>query len=237
MLSSSSALNRVFHCPEESNFYSHCLESLVLNDLEAPSTVVEFGAGDGSPVIKSLLKTNFEGMIHGFELNKLATKIAQAQIQELDLSDHYQIHSSCFFNSVRPAADCLVSNPPYLPASDRQIYQPLLHGGDDGAQIAKRLLSLGYEKVLLMVSSYSHPVGLIDFALDRGYKVANFLVSPLTFGYYSSELKVKRAIAALREQGRAFHSHNIYLLAGVLFKQQHHVVDLSQELIQVMTAL
>lgn len=238
MLSSSPVLHRIFHCPEESNFYSHCLESLVFNDSQTSDAVVEFGAGDGIPVINSLLRTNFHGTIHGFEVNELAAKVAKSKIKEQSLSNRYIIHSSCFFHSPRPPADCLVSNPPYLPAVDNKIYQPLLHGGRDGSQIAKQLLLLGYQKVLLMVSSYSNPVGLIDFALDCGYRVTNFLISPLSFGYYSSELKVKRMIAELRERDLAFCSNNLYLLAGVLFKKQRYSsVDVSAELIKVITSL
>jgi len=239
MLTSSHPLKQVFHCPEESDFYAHSLESLVLNASDNSRSIVEFGSGEGSPVIKSLMRTNFEGKIQGFELNNVAWKIAKSQIQEYGLSEQYIVHNCSFFDS--PAykeADCLISNPPYLPAADDKIYQPLLHGGNDGSAIAKKLLSLGCEKVLLMVSSYSHPVGLINYASDRGYAVANFEMAPLTFGYYSSEPKVKSAIAALREQGMAFYSQNIYLLAGVLFKkQQKSQRDLSGELIQLMTAL
>lgn len=230
---------QVFHCPEESNFYAQCLENLVLNASDNSRSIVEFGSGEGSPVIKSLLRTNFEGKIQGFELNNLAWKIAQSQIREYELSEQYVVHNCSFFDSPSyKQADCLISNPPYLPAADDKIYQPLLHGGTDGSKIAKKLLSLGCDEVLLMVSSYSNPVGLIDYALDRGYSVAGFEIAPLTFGYYSSESKVKNAIATLRKEGMAFYSENIYLLAGVLFKQQQNSQrDLSIELIQLMTAL
>ncbi|HLO52182.1 MAG TPA: SAM-dependent methyltransferase [Kamptonema sp.] len=238
MVTSSQALKKVFYCPEESNFYSHCLESLVVNDCNSDDVVVEFGSGDGSPVIKSLLRTNFDGKIHGFELNYLAAKVARAQIQEYELSDRYIIHNSCFFSSPLPQGNYLISNPPYLPAEDDKIYQPLLHGGRDGSKIARQLLSLDYENVLLMVSSYSHPVGLINYALNQGYNVANFMVSALNFGYYSSEPKVKNTIAALRDREMAFYSNNIYLLGGVLFSKQHKGgVNLSKELKQLMTSI
>ncbi|MCU0541655.1 MAG: methyltransferase [Oscillatoriaceae cyanobacterium Prado104] len=239
MLTSSYPLKQVFHCPEESDFYAHSLESLVLNTSDSSRSIVEFGSGEGSPVIKALLRTSYEGKIEGFELNNVAWKIAKAQINEFGLSENYIVRNSSFFDS--PAykqADCLISNPPYLPAADNNIYQPLLHGGTDGSGIAKQLLSLGCEKVLLMVSSYSHPVGLINYACDRGYAVANFEIAPLTFGYYSSEPKVKNAIGLLRKQGMAFYSQSIYLLAGVLFKKQEKSQrDLSGELMQLMTAL
>jgi len=66
MLTSSKPLKDVFYCPEESNF-SHSLESLVLNKCDSSTVIVEFGSGDGSPVINSLIKTRFNGIIHGFE--------------------------------------------------------------------------------------------------------------------------------------------------------------------------
>ena len=74
--------------------------------------------------------------------------------------------------------------------------------------------------------------------LEAGYTVADFMVTPLQFGYYSSEPKVKNWIAKLRENRQAFYSSNIYFLAGVLFKHSSiSSVDLSDELTQVMTAL
>lgn len=239
MLTLSYPPKQVFHCPEESNFYAQCLENLVLNVSDNSRSIVEFGSGERSPVIKSLLRTSFEGKIKGFELNNVAWKIAQSQIREYELSEQYVVYNCSFFDSLLyKQADCLISNPPYLPAADDKIYQPLLHGGTDGSKIDKKLLSLGCDEVLLMVSSYSNPVGLIDYALDRGYSVAGFEIAPLTFGYYSSESKVKNAIATLGKEGMAFYSENIYVLAGVLFKQQQNSQrDLSIELIQLMTAL
>jgi len=238
MLTSPKPLKDVFYCPEESNFYSHCLENLVLNQCASPKVILEFGSGDGSPVINSLMRTRFNGIIHGFELNTLAGKIADSNIQEYELTDRYIIHNSSFFDAALPSAEYLISNPPYLPSIDDNIYQPLLHGGSDGSEIARKLLALGYENLLLMLSSYSNPEGLIRYAIAKGYSVASFLVSPLTFGYYSSEPKVKNMIEELRKNRMAFYSENIYLLSGVVFKKQSGMkVDLSAELIQIMTSL
>ncbi|MBW4574897.1 MAG: SAM-dependent methyltransferase [Aphanothece sp. CMT-3BRIN-NPC111] len=238
MVTSSALLNDVFFCPEESNFYSQSLETLVLNQCVGSEVIIEFGSGDGSPVINSLLKTSFDGLIIGFELNALAAKSAKSKISSSKLNDKYIIHNCSFFDYSKPPAEYLISNPPYIPSSDSNIYQPLLHGGTDGSKIARQLLSLDYENVLLLVSSYCNPVSLIKYALAQNYYVQNFLVSPLKFGYYSSEPKVKNSILQLRKNNMAFYSDNIYLLAGVLFKKkQEFMVDLSSELIQVMTSL
>lgn len=228
----------VFICPEESQFYAHCVERWVLNHCLESELVVEFGCGDGSPVIQALLKTQFASSIHGYEMNPLACDAANSKIEQYELNRQYIIHNQSFFESSRPKAKYLIANPPYLPAPDNKILMPLLHGGTDGAVITKRLLSLDHPNVVLMISSYSNPVDTINYAIAQHYCVADFIISPLRFGYYSSDPKVETSILKLRKYHKAFYSNNIYFLAGVLFKKQDEsVVDLSTELIQVMTAL
>jgi methylase of polypeptide subunit release factors len=228
----------IFFCPEESHFYSNCLENLVLSNCEKSECVVEFGSGDGSPVINSLLRTRFDGTIQGFELNTSAWKAANSTIDEYNLTHKYVIYNSSLFESEQPQAEYLIANPPYLPAPDNDIYMPLLFGGIDGATVTNELLSLGYDKVLLLVSSYSNPKSTIDHAKENGYSVSKFLVLPLKFGYYSSEPKVKKHIENLKKHKMAFYSGDYYFLSGVLFqKDQKSPVDLSNELAQVMTSL
>ena len=228
----------IFFCPEESKFYSQCLETMVLNQCRNFASLIEFGSGDGSPVINSLLRTRFDGLIHGFEINSSAWKAANSTIEEYNLGDKYVIHNQSFFDSSRPQAEYLISNPPYLPAPDNDIYMPPLHGGVDGSTLTKKLLSLGYDNVLLMISSFSDPEGTINLAIEKGYSVSDFVVVPLPFGYYSSEPKVRNTITELRKNNKAFYSDKIYFLAGALFKkQQDSSKDLSTELVQLMTAL
>ncbi|HCF30770.1 MAG TPA: SAM-dependent methyltransferase [Cyanobacteria bacterium UBA11049] len=238
MLTSSQPLKEVFFCPEESIFYSQCLEVLVLKNCFNSETIVEFGSGDGSPIIKALLRTEFDGVIHGFEVNSSAHQIATSRIKECRLTDKYVIHNRCLFEATQPQGTYLVSNPPYLPAWDNKLYQPLLHGGTEGITVTKKLLSLNYSNVLSLVSSYSNPVGLIDYALTQGYYVSDFMISPMPFGYYSSEPKVKARIEELRRSNKAFYSDNLYLLAGVLFtKGTASTQNSSAELVKLMTAL
>lgn len=229
----------VFFCPEESQFYSQCLEKMVLNRCKPGEQVIEFGTGDGTPVVSGLLKTRFAGTIHGYELSATACEVAQTRIEQYELEDKYEVHNQCFFegyNSI--GANYLIANPPYIPAPDDSIYMPALHGGVDGATITNKLLSVGCETVLLMVSAYSNPVETIQHAIAEGYSVTDFMVTPLQFGYYSSEPKVRDWITKLREENKAFYSSNIYFLAGVLFQQNSvEKVDLSSELLKVVTAL
>jgi methylase of polypeptide subunit release factors len=231
-------MKEIFVCPEESNFYSNCLENLVIRNCQNDESVVEFGSGDGSPVINSLLRNKFDGVIHGFELNTSAWKVANSTIDEYNLANKYVINNSCLFKSPKPQADYLIANPPYLPAPDKDIYMPLLFGGIDGAAVTNELLLLGYENVLLLISSYSNPESTIKKAKESGYSVNNFVLLPLRFGYYSSEPKVKKHIEELRKNKMAFYSGDYYFLAGVLFKKCHECdVDLSSELAHVMTSL
>jgi methylase of polypeptide subunit release factors len=227
----------IFFCPEESNFYSNCLENFILRNSDDADSIVEFGSGDGSPVINSLLRNKFDGVIHGFELNTSAWKAANLTIDEYNLTDKYVVNNSCLFASSTPGANYLIANPPYLPAPDDDIYMPLLFGGEDGATITNELLSLGYENVLLLVSSFSNPLSTIAQAQEHGYKISNFVILPLKFGYYSSEPKVKNHIEELRKHNMAFYSGDYYFLAGVLFQQDKSTIDLSKELTQVMTSL
>ncbi|MEB3310589.1 MAG: SAM-dependent methyltransferase [Snowella sp.] len=227
-----------FFCPEESQFYAQCLEKMVFSQCDPGSKVIEFGAGDGSPVISALLKSLSLGIVHGYELNLSAAQVARSRIEQYGLIPHYQIHNQCFFEAAPRCADYLIANPPYLPAPDDDLYMPALHGGRDGASITKKLLSMGCNKAMLMISAYSNPIETVEHAIAAGYQVVDFLLSPLPFGYYSREPKVQKTIMTLREKGKAFYSNHIYFLAGVLFQQKHpNQMDLSEEFLKVMTVL
>lgn len=230
--------DEVFFCPEESYFYSYCLERFVLSTCAKAELVVEFGSGDGTPIIHSLTRNSFLSKIHAYELNDSACQVARSRIEKYGLSDRYTVYNESFFDAARPQAEYLIANPPYLPAPDDEIQMPALRGGNDGSGITCRLLTLDYPAVLLMISSYSNPVDTVECAIANGYYVADFMVSPLQFGYYSSEAKVKRTIQQLKSDRQAFCTDTIYFLAGVLFRKHHRTaVDLSAELVKVMTAL
>ncbi|MEB3212029.1 MAG: SAM-dependent methyltransferase, partial [Leptolyngbyaceae bacterium] len=113
-----------------------------------------------------------------------------------------------------------------------------LYGGQDGATITKALLTVGCEQVLLMISAYSNPVETLHHTLAQDYHVTDFMVTPLPFGRYRSEPKVKNWIARLRSQQKAFYSASIYFLTGVLFQRRSPTTrDISSELLKVMTLL
>jgi methylase of polypeptide subunit release factors len=212
---------------------------MVLDKCQSSTAIIEFGSGEGSPVINSLLKHQFDGLITDYELNTQACEAARARIEHHHLNHRYAMHNTSFFNQTQLTAEtCLIANPPYLPAVDNDLYMPALHGGIDGASITNELLEMGYPNAMIMISAYSGPIGTIEHAIVQGYQVNSFIASPMSFGYYSSEPKVKQRIAELKRQNKAFYSENVYILAGVLFaKRDGSNADLSIDLINILTAL
>lgn len=214
---------QVFSCLEESVFYALCVEHLLFPNIPPGTTLVEFGSGDGTPVIEALQKTpNFSGTVIGYELNERAYTLCQANIAAANLSSVYQIHPGSFFERPPLDAFALLANPPYIPFPDNSIRLPYLHGGLHGSELTIQLLREPCAMSLLLLSSYSHPLGIIETANAHGLYVANFVVMPINYGFYSREPKVFAHIMALQEQGFAFASSEGYLLAGVLFAREEY---------------
>lgn len=89
----------IFVCDEESHFYSQCLEKLLVKNSSGTQTVVEFGSGDGTPVIACLMHSQFSGTIHGFELNKRAADLANSRAIQSQVSKHYKVSLQGFTSS------------------------------------------------------------------------------------------------------------------------------------------
>ncbi|KIZ04858.1 hypothetical protein MNEG_3105 [Monoraphidium neglectum] len=246
------APDEVFVCPEESSCYSQALEKLVFGRPDAPETVVEFGAGDGAPVISALLKTPYDGACTAFELNASAAQVARSRAQQFGLGSRYEVRTGCFFEgaashleALSPEDDssCLISNPPYLPARDPEgLLMPALYGGRDGAELTRQLLSLGFPRAMMLVSAYSNPVSVLRHAAKEGYGVYDFSAWPLPFGTYSSQPEVRQWISEMKRRGEAFYSERsgMYLIAGVLFRKRSSDddwPDLSADVLRVLTAL
>jgi hypothetical protein len=86
---------------------------------DCPKTLVEFGAGNGSPIISALLKVPpVPGRaIHSYEISPASAHLASASAAKVGLGDTYVVHNSCFWEGLKQTpCDCIISNPPYLPA-------------------------------------------------------------------------------------------------------------------------
>ncbi len=51
-------------------------------------------------------------------------------------------------------------------------------------------MTFGFDSAILLISSYANPVGTLEHARKNGYQVTDFMLTPMPFGYYSSEPKV-----------------------------------------------
>ena len=88
---------QIFVCDEESHFYSQVLEKLLLrNCRDTRATIIEFGAGDGTPVINALLRgasagCNFgDSTVHGYELNPRAAAVASRNAAQMGVAHQYK---------------------------------------------------------------------------------------------------------------------------------------------------
>ena len=117
----------------------------------------------------------------------------------------------------------MISNPPYIPAPDRDILMPELWGGVHGNDLVLQLLKAGYDNVIAAVASYSDPVTTVRTAEDLGYRVVNFLAMGLDYGTYSSEPKVRDHIRRLCDEGRGWAGEDEYMVAVALFTRNPDV--------------
>lgn len=227
-----------FSCLEETNWYSISLEDIVLNSCSPNDILVEFGMGDATPVIQAIKKSSFNGVIYGYEINEKVFEEAVENINSSGLSCHYKpILKSFFEETNKPESNILISNPPYIPAEDKDILLPHLYGGKNGNELSMRLLREGYNIVFMLIASYGNPIELIRYAHDCGYIVSSFIVTPMTFGYYSSEKKVFERISKMRTKGQAFFSGTRYLIASVVFSKNRTRDNLHDELCKVISCL
>jgi methylase of polypeptide subunit release factors len=155
------------------------------------------------------------------------------------VGDRYTVELGDFFDAAdaagAPPVTTVISNPPYLPAPDRDILMPELWGGVRGNDLVLQLLKAGYDNVITAVASYSDPATTIGTAGDLGYRVANFLAMPLDYGPYSSEPKVREHIRRLCAEGRGWAGDDGYLVAVALFTRTPEIPG--DRAAQLLTAL
>jgi len=91
---------------------------------DCPPGLVEFGAGDGSPVTSALLKSSKAPAqmpsINAYEIGASAARLATTRAASVGVGDVYRVHNSCFWTGAvkegEPQDKCLIANPPYIPA-------------------------------------------------------------------------------------------------------------------------
>ena len=181
--------------------------------------VVELGTGDATAIAEIVA-----GMpalrVRSFDISAQSVETARGNIAARGVADRYTVELGDFFDAADssggPGVSTVISNPPYIPAPDRDILMPELWGGVHGNDLLLQLLKAGYDNVIAAVASYSDPVDTVRTAADLGYRVANFLAMGLDFGPYSNEPKVRAHIRRLCAEGRGWADENGYLVAVAL---------------------
>lgn len=200
--------------------------------------VVELGTGDATAIAGVVAA--LPGLrVRGFDVSGPSVQKARENIAAHGVADRYDVELGDFFDFADSAGggpvSTVISNPPYLPAPDRDLLMPELWGGPTGNDLALQLLKAGYEHVMVAVPSYSDPRTTVATAEDLGYRVVNFVATGLDFGPYSSEPKVLRQIRRLTAEGRGWAGENDYMVAVVLFTRNPDVPG--DRTAQLLTAL
>jgi hypothetical protein len=182
--------------------------------------VVELGTGDATAVADVV--SRLPGLrVRSYDISASSVTKARANIAARGVADRYTVELGDFFDQADSAGDrpvsTVISNPPYIPAPDRDILMPELWGGVRGNDLVLQLLKSGYDNVIAAVASYSDPGTTVRTAEDVGYRVANFLAVGLDFGPYSNEPKVREHIRRLVAAGHGWADGNGYMVAVALF--------------------
>ena len=200
--------------------------------------VVELGSGDAT-AISDVVATLPGLRVRGFDISAPSVEKARENIRARGVDDRYTVELGDFFDqadaSGGPQIATVISNPPYIPAPDRDILMPELWGGVHGNDLVMQLLKAGYDNVVAAVASYSDPVATVRTAEDAGYRVANFLAMGLDYGTYSSEPKVRDHIRRLCDEGRGWAGDDEYMVAVALFTRNPDVPgDRSDQLLRAL---
>jgi predicted RNA methylase len=182
--------------------------------------VVELGTGDAT-VISDVIRSLPDLRVRSFDISASSVETARANISARGVADRYTVELGDFFDQAdsagAPEVTTVISNPPYIPAPDRNILMPELWGGVHGNDLVLQLLKAGYENVVTAVASYSDPEATVRTAGDLGYRVANFLAMGLDYGRYSNEPKVRDHIRRLCDAGHGWAGDDEYMVAVALF--------------------
>src|SRR4051794_9696663 len=140
----------------------------------AEEGVVELGTGDAS-AIADVVRALPGLRVTSYDISAPSLERARQNIAARGVADRYTVELGDFFDRAdsagAPPVSTVISNPPYIPAPDRDIRMPELWGGVHGNDLVLRLLKAGYLNVIAAIASYSDPVSTVATAGDLGYRV------------------------------------------------------------------
>lgn len=111
-----------------------------LPDLERSLAVIDLGVGTGC-LLLSVLSEYRQARGIGVDLSEAALTVARENADKLNLSDRTLFQNGNWLAGIDGTFDLILSNPPYIPLSDRDILSPevrdhepdtALFAGDDG---------------------------------------------------------------------------------------------------------
>ncbi|MCZ2861016.1 methylase [Blastococcus sp. VKM Ac-2987] len=186
----------------------------------AEEGVDELGTGDATAIADVV--RGLPGLrVRSYDISASSVEQARVNIADRGVADRYTVELGDFFDQADSAggqqASTVISNPPYIPAPDRDILMPELWGGVHGNDLVLQLLKAGYTNVISAVASYSDPLATVRTAEELGYRVVNFLAMGLDFGPYSNEPKVREHIRRLCADGHGWAGEDGYMVAVALF--------------------
>jgi methylase of polypeptide subunit release factors len=206
----------------------------------AEEGIVELGTGDAT-AISDVVAALPDLRVLSYDISASSIRAAQANIEARGVADRYRVELGDFFDQADSTGgspvSTVISNPPYIPAPDRDILMPELWGGVYGNDLVLQLLKAGYRNVVTAVPSYADPETTVRTAEDLGYRVANFLAMGLDYGPYSNEPKVRDHIRRLCAEGRGWASDDGYMVAVALFTRNRDVPgDRADQLLNALQA-
>ena len=202
--------------------------------------VDELGTGDAT-AIADVVRALPGLRVRSYDINAPSVERARANIADRGVADRYTVELGDFFDQADSAggqqASTVISNPPYIPAPDRDILMPELWGGVRGNDLVLQLLKAGYVHAVCAVASYADPEETVRTAQALGYRVVNFVATGLDYGPYSSEPKVREHIARLCREGHGWAGEDGYLVAVALFTRDPGIPgDRADQLLSALQA-
>jgi release factor glutamine methyltransferase len=163
----------------------HLVEAVISEVAHQPSrplTIVDVGTGSGAIAI-ALAKHLPNAHISAVDVSPEALAVARANAEQHGLADRIQFVESDLLHALHPTDrfDAVVSNPPYVPESDRGTLHPqvseyepanALFAGNDGLAVYRRLIP--------QASAALKPGGLLAMEIGHGQRDA---LANLLFGW------------------------------------------------------
>ena len=231
-----------FDCAEESAHYAFSVQLLLTQYAGVvpwqAEGVAELGSGDAR-AIAHVVRAVPGLTVHGTDISATSVARARRTIAGLEVADRSSVEHGDFFawagTPAGRAVSTVIANPPYIPAPDGDILMPELWGGRHGNDLALRLLTAGFDHLLIALPSYSDPAATLAAAAEQGYRVVNYLAMGLEYGAYSREPKVAEHIARLTAEGHGWAGEDSYVVAVTLLTRSPLVQrDRSTEVLRAL---